>query len=180
VGVEQVDHGPEVAAFLHVDLEEIAKVVERGTGAPEMALLLHGGRLGVALGDDEATEGAAVLARHLLPRGLPLVVAEVDLPSRLGLGEEDAPAVLGHAHVVELGPALGVYAHRGTEIDLLGLEAGRPHVLPPVEELGLPVLERALEPPVLVQGDIVGNPLRVVDASHHTLLRSNSLRWPVP
>src|SRR4030095_5512088 len=97
MGVEQVDHGPEVAAFLHVDLEEIAGVVEEVTGAPEMAVLRDGGGPGVPLGDDEATEGAAVLARHLLPRGLPLVVAEVDLPSRLGLGEEGGPPVLGHA-----------------------------------------------------------------------------------
>ena len=70
VGVEQVDHRPEVAALLHVDLEEVAEVVERRAGAAEMALLLDRRGLGVALGDDEATEGAAVLARHLLPRGL--------------------------------------------------------------------------------------------------------------
>ena len=33
VGVEQVHHGPEVPPLLHVDLEEVAQVVERRAGA---------------------------------------------------------------------------------------------------------------------------------------------------
>ncbi len=32
IGVQQVDHGPQVPAFLAVDLEEVAQVVERGRG----------------------------------------------------------------------------------------------------------------------------------------------------
>ena len=56
VGVEQVDHGPEVPALLDVDLEEVAQVVERRARAAEVALLLDGRGLGVALGDDEAAE----------------------------------------------------------------------------------------------------------------------------
>ena len=32
VGVEQVDHGPQMAALLDVDLEQVAQVVEGGTG----------------------------------------------------------------------------------------------------------------------------------------------------
>jgi len=48
VSVEQVDHRPEVAAFLDVDLEEIAQVVQRRAGVAEQALLLDGRRLGVS------------------------------------------------------------------------------------------------------------------------------------
>jgi hypothetical protein len=72
VRVQQVDHRPQVAALLHVDLEEVAEVVQAGAGLAEQALLLDAGRLGVALGDDQAAERVAVLAGHLLPHGLPM------------------------------------------------------------------------------------------------------------
>jgi hypothetical protein len=121
-----------------------------------------------------------MLAGHVLPRGLALVVTEVDPPVGLGLGEEDAPAVLRHLEVAELGPALGVDAGRGAEIHVLGLEAVGPHVLPPRQELRLPVLERALQAAVRREVDVVGDLRDVVDAGHHTLLRSKSLRCPVP
>ena len=65
--LQDVDHRPEVAAFLDVDLEHVAHVVERGRGLAEMALLLDRRRLGVALDDDQAAEHGAVFARHLLP-----------------------------------------------------------------------------------------------------------------
>src|SRR5437879_2227532 len=148
--------------------------------AAQVPLLLDRRGLRVALGDDEAAEGAAILARHLLPGGLALVIAEVDLATGLRLGQEDPPAVLGHPHIVELRPALGVHAHGRAEVGLLGLEAERSHVLPPLEKLRLPVLEGPLEPPVLVQANVVGTERRIIDAGHQTLLRSNSLRWPVP
>src|SRR5882724_4833565 len=180
VRVEEVHHGLEVATFLHVDLEEVAEVIQRRARAAEVLLLLHRGGLGVALGHDEPAQDAAVLAGHLLPGRAALVIAEVHRALGLGLGEEDTPAIVRHANVVEIRPALRVHAHRGPEVDVLGLEAERPHVLPPLEELGLPVLERALEPPVLGEVDVVGNPLRVVDAGHQTLLRSNAARSPVP
>ena len=45
----------------------------------EVALLLDRGRLGVALRDDDPAQVGAVLAGHVLPGGLALVVAEVDL-----------------------------------------------------------------------------------------------------
>src|SRR5713101_6959322 len=122
VGVEDVHHRPQVAALLDIDLEEIAQVVERRAGPAQVPLLLHRGGLGVALGHDQPSERPPVLAGDLLPGGLALVIAEVDLTARLRLGEEDAPAVLGHPGVVELGPALGVHAGRGAQVDLLGLE----------------------------------------------------------
>ena len=54
--LQQVHHRPEVTAFLDVDLEQVAHVVERGRGLAEMALLLDRGRLGVALDHDEAAQ----------------------------------------------------------------------------------------------------------------------------
>src|SRR5262249_9937941 len=65
--VEQVDHRPQVPAFLDVDLEQVAHVVKRGRGLAEMALLLDGGRLGVALDHDQPAQHGAVLPGHLLP-----------------------------------------------------------------------------------------------------------------
>src|SRR5207245_100034 len=132
------------------------------------------------LRDDEPPQHAAVLTRDVLPDRLALVVAEGNDARGLGLGEEDPPAVLGHADVAELRPALRIHAHRGAQIDLRRLEPVRAHVLPPRDELRLPLLEGALQAAILAEADVVRDPLRVVDRRHHTLLRSNSLRWPVP
>ena len=74
VGVQQVDHRPEVPALLDVDLEQVAQVVEARRGGAEVALLLDRGRLGVALDDDQPLQVGAVLARHLLPGRLALVL----------------------------------------------------------------------------------------------------------
>src|SRR5581483_11386971 len=180
VGVEQVHHRPEVPALLDVDLEEVAEVVERRAGPPEVALLLDRGRLGVALGHDEAAQRPPVLAGHLRPRGLAAVAPEADGAARLGLGQEDAPPVLRHAHVAEMGPPGGVDAHRGPELHVPGLEALRPHVGPPPEEAGLPLLEGAQEAAVAGEVDVVRDAVLVVDGRHHALLRSNSGRRPVP
>ena len=79
VGVQQVDHRPQVPALLHVDLEQVAQVVEARGGLPEPALLLHRCRLGVALDDDQPLQVGPVLAGHLLPHRLALVLAERDL-----------------------------------------------------------------------------------------------------
>jgi len=54
VGLQQVHHRPQMAAFLDVHLEDVAQIVERRAGAPEMTLLLDGRRLRVALRDDQA------------------------------------------------------------------------------------------------------------------------------
>jgi len=69
-----------VTAFLDVDLEEVAQVVERRRGLAQKALLLDACGLGVALRDDQAAQGRAQLARHVLPGRLALVVAIGDLP----------------------------------------------------------------------------------------------------
>ena len=152
VGVQQVHHRPEVAAFLHVDLEQVAHVVERRRGVREQALLLDGRGLGVRLRDDQSTQPVAVLAGHLLPGGLTEVVTEADLAVVLVRGQEDAPAVVGHLHVVEVRPAVAVHADRGPQVHLVRVEVGRPGVLPPLDVVRLPALEGALQ--ALVGGEV--------------------------
>ena len=53
VGVQQVDHRPQVPALLDVDLEQVAQVVQARRGGAQVALLLDRGRLGVALDHDQ-------------------------------------------------------------------------------------------------------------------------------
>ena len=84
VPMQQVHHRPQVASFLDVHLEQVAKVVHRWRRAPEMTLLLHRRRLGVALRDDDPSQVRAMLARHLLPRPFALVLAEVHLSRGIG------------------------------------------------------------------------------------------------
>ena len=180
VRVQEVHHRPQVPAFLHVDLEDVAQIVERGTRAPEVPLLLDRGRLGIALGDDQPPQRAPILSGHLLPGRRALVLAERDAASGLRLGQEDAPAILRHLHPVEVRPALRVDADGRAEVDVLGLEPVGAHLLPPVEIARLPFLERAEQAAVLGEADIVRDALGIVDARHHTLLGSNSARCPVP
>jgi hypothetical protein len=155
-----------VAAFLDVDLEEIPQVVERRAGVPEQALLLDRGGLGIALRDDEAAQRRAVLARYLLPYRLPHLVAEADRAVRLRVGKEDAPAVVGHLHRAVVRPALRVDRGRGAQVHLRRLEVARPHLAPPLQEMRLPVLERALQRAVADQVDVVGDLVGIVDRAH--------------
>ena len=115
--LQQIDHGPEVAPLLHIDLEQIAHVVERGRGLAEIALLLDRGRLGVALDHHQAAQHGAVFARHFLPGVLALVQAEGNLAAFHLRRQQHAPAVVRHAHVVELGPTFRIDADRGAQID---------------------------------------------------------------
>jgi hypothetical protein len=172
--VQQVHHGPQVAAFFHVDLEQVAQVVLAGRGQAQVALLLHRCRLGVALRDDDAAQVGAVFARHVLPGGFALVVTEVDLAVLLGGVQEDAPAVVGHLHVAELRPALRVHADGGAQVDVEVLRAVRAHVVPPLQVVGLPLLQRALQRAVFAQVDVVGDLVAVVDGGHGGLLQGFS------
>ena len=67
-----------MAALLDVDLEQVAQVVEARRREAQAALLLDGGRLGVALDDDQALQVGAVLAGDLLPRPFALVLRIVE------------------------------------------------------------------------------------------------------
>jgi hypothetical protein len=173
--LQQVDHRPEVAALLDIDLEQVAHVVERRRRLAEVALLLDRGRLGVALDDDEPAQHGAVLARHLLPGRLAEMLAEIDLAAFLLRRQEDAPAVFGHAHVIELRPAFRIDRDRGAQIDERLLEAFRPHVVPPVEIARMPALERFEHLPVGGEVDVVRDLGGVVDvqAVHFAFLSSS-------
>ena len=68
--LQQIDHGPEMAAFLDIDLKQVAHVIERGRGLAEIALLFDRRRLGVTLHHDKAAQHGAILAWYFLPRFL--------------------------------------------------------------------------------------------------------------
>jgi hypothetical protein len=104
----------------------------------------------------------AVLARDLLPHGLAHLVAEADGAVGHRVREEDPPAVLGHLHVVEVRPARLVDADRRAQEDVVLLEALRAHVPPPLDEVGLPLLQGPLELLVRREVDVVRD-ARVVD-----------------
>ncbi len=164
--VQQIDHRPQVAAFFDVDLVQVAQVVLARRGQPQVALLFHRGRLGVALRDDDAAQVGAVLAGHLAPRRLALVVTEVDRAIGIARVQEDAPAIVLHLHVAELRPALRIDADRGAQVDLVIGRALGADIAPPIEEIGLPLLQRALQGAVVGEVDVVGDLLCVVDAAH--------------
>ena len=157
VRVQQVDHRPQVTAFFHVHLEQIAEVVQRRCRATERTLLLDARRLGITLRDDEAAEAVAELARNFIPHRLALEIAKaVDAAFDLRL-EEDAPAILRHLHVIEVGPAIGLDRDGGAQVDVLRHPALGTHLLPPVDELRLPRFERALEALVAREIDVIRN-----------------------
>ena len=143
-----------------------------------MALLLDRRGLGVALCDDEPPQVRAILARHLLPRRLALVFAEIHLALGLGRRQENPPSIILHLHVIEVRPALRLHADRRAQVDIGAGRSLRPHVAPPVEKSGLPLLERALERLVACEIHVVGDFLAVVDA--HTRSQLNFALLPVP
>jgi len=77
--VQQIDHGPEVAALFNVDLEEVAQVVLTGRSQAQMALLLDTRWFGIALGHDDTAEVGPVFAGDVLPDLFTEVIAEMDL-----------------------------------------------------------------------------------------------------
>ncbi len=94
--LQEIDHRPEMAAFLDIDLEQIAQVVERGRGLAEMALLFDRGRLGVALDHDQAAQRGAVFARDFLPGRLAKILAERNDAVLFLRRQQNAPAIFRH------------------------------------------------------------------------------------
>ena len=170
VFVEQVHHGPEMAAFLHVHLEEISQVVQAGRRVAERSLLLHAGGLGVPLGDDDAPQGVAKFARDLIPHRLSFEITEGDLLIRSGGNHENPPAILGHPHIVEMGPPARFHGDCRPQVCRVLLKAFGAHFHPPLLEVGLPRFERALEPPVLAEIYIVRNLLTLIGHKKLSLL----------
>ena len=163
MGVQQINHGPQMAAFLDVHLEQVAQIVERRAGPAEVALLFDRSGFGIALGDDQAAQFGAVLARHLVPHRLALVLAEGDLPVLFGRGEKDTPAIFRHPQMAVMGPTLGVDADGGAQVDLEVAGLDRTHIVPPLQIGRLPAFQRPQQAPVVGQADIVGNSLVIVD-----------------
>ena len=175
VSVQQVHHRPQVPPLFHVHLEQVPQVIQARRGGAQVALLLDRGRFGVALDHDQPLQLRTVLPRHLGPHRLALVLAESDPPARVPLGQEDAPAVFGHRHVPELRPPFASDVDRGPQVDVLGRQR-RAHRLPPGQEVRLPGLQGPLQPPVLVQADVVRDLLGVIGGTAHVRLASGRRR----
>src|SRR6476619_1805507 len=107
-----------------------------------------------------------MFAGDLLPHRLADVIAERDPPVSLRLGQEDAPPILRHLHVVEVRPALLSDRNRGTQIHRVVLERDGSEFLPPLDELRLPRLERTLQTSVTGKIDVVGDLGVDVDDTH--------------
>ena len=168
--LQQVHHGPQVPAFLDIDLKDVAHVVERRRGLAEMTLLLDRRRFGVALDDDEAAQHGAIFAGNILPSRLAVMAAERNLAVVFLGREQDAPAVVGHLHVVELRPALRIDRDGGAQIDLGVLETLRAHVPPPVDVAGVPAFQRAQHLAIFGEIDVVrdlGGVVDVIDSWLH-------------
>ena len=150
-----------------VDLEKVAQIVERRAALSQHALLLDRGRLGVSLGHDQAPQRVAVLARNVLPDRLPQQVPEADLAIRDRVGQDDPPAKLRHVNEVVVRPAVGGHRDRGPQIDVPGLKSLGPHVHPPGEEVGLPLLQRPLQLLVLGEVNVMLGIFSSVDGGRH-------------
>ena len=161
--LQQVDHRPEMAAFLDIDLEQVAQVVERGRGLAEMALLFDRSGLGVALDHDQAAQHGAMFARHFLPGRLAIMLAERNDAVLLLRSKQYAPAVVRHPDIVELGPAARIDRIGGAQVNQRLLETFRPHVAPPVHVTGVPAFQRLEHLPILAEIHVVGNLGRVID-----------------
>ena len=164
-----------MTTFFYVDLEQVAQVVERRRGVAKQTLLLDRSRLGVALRDDQPAEGRAIFARHFLPHVLPHVVAKAYLATRLLVGHEDTPSIVGHWRVAITGPTRRINANGSAQIDVVGLEIARTHFVPPVHERGLPVLQRTLQLTVLTQLDVVGDQGLKINSAH--ACRSKKIKY---
>ena len=82
-----------------------------------MTLLFDGCGLGVTLRHDDTAQVSAVFTRNVGPGFFALVVAKRDGAVVAARVQEDAPAVITHFDVAELGPTLGINANRGTQIN---------------------------------------------------------------
>src|SRR5208282_3709833 len=118
---------------------------ERWSGVAEHALLLNRRGFGVALGDDQAAQYGAILAGNLLPDLLAVEVAEADLALGIAVRQENAPAIIRHAHEAVGRPTFRVHRSRSAEIDVGDLEVARAQFLPPVQKFRLPVFQGALQ-----------------------------------
>ena len=170
VFVQQKHHGPQVAAFFHIDLEQVAHVVHARRGERQVPLLLDGSWFGVALRDDDAAQVGAVFTGHVVPGFFALVVAKMDGTVGHARVHENAPAVVAHLGIAKLRPALWVHADGRAQVHVVASRSNRAHVVPPVDEVGLPAFQRALQGAVFGEVDVVGDFFAVIDGAHGVLL----------
>src|SRR5580704_2814570 len=172
--MQEIDHGPQVASFFHVDLKNISQVVEGRAGQAQCLLLFDRGRFGISLRDNNAAQDRTILTGYVLPCGLTLVATKIDLARFITRLQEDAPAILRHSNVTELRPAVGCYAGGGAQIDFIIAGFIGAHVRPPAEESGLPVFQGALQNAVASEVDVVRNFLGVIGHRKSTSLGSRA------
>ncbi len=115
------------------------------------------------LDHDQPPQHRAVLARHLLPSRLAVMLAERYDAAFFLRRQQNAPAIIRHLDVVELRPAARVDRIRRAQVHQRLLEALRPHVVPPVDVAGMPPLERLQHLAIGAEIDVVGDLGRVVD-----------------
>ena len=113
-----------------------------------MTLLLDRCRLGIALGDNNATQIRAMLAGHILPGSFTFVLAKMHLALLILRRKENTPTIIRHLHMTELCPAFWCRVDSGTQIHVKTMRAIRAHVIPPLQIVRLPVLKRTLQGPV--------------------------------
>src|SRR5882724_11316541 len=128
-----------------------------------MTLLLDRCGLGIALSHDQPAENSSMLAGNFLPYWLALVFTERNPAIGFGIRQKDAPSVVGHLYVSKCRPALCVGRGRGAQINIATLETFRPHLAPPIEEAGLPGLQRSLQPAIVGETHVVGNSFGIID-----------------
>ena len=161
-----------MAAFLYIDLEQIAHVIKRWRGQAKKALLLDRARLGVTLDHDKATQHRPVFAWHFLPRQLAGMLTTRNTAVFDLRREKDTPSVFRHFHIIKLGPTACLNPYGGTKIDLGILKLLRDKLRPPVDIAGMPLFKRLQDAAVRGQVDVVWN-FRVIANIHHILHHSH-------
>ena len=83
------------------------------------------------------------------------MIPEVDLAIVIAGNQENSPAVLRHADISKVRPAVLVDADRGAQIDLQIGAVDWTGVVPPAQERRLPALQRTLQCAVAGEFDVV-------------------------
>ena len=123
-----------------------------GLGAQRTDFAVGVSRAAVALCDvsiersgttSPAAQFGTVLTRHVGPHRFTLVLAEGDFAALFRWRQKNAPTVFRHPHMTVMGPALGIDADGGAQIDLEVAGLDRPQIVPPLQISRLPAFERA-------------------------------------
>ncbi len=131
-----------------------------------MTLLLNRSRFGVALRHNNAAQVGTMLAGRVLPGSFTQVFTKVNFAFAVLRREENAPAILGHLHIIEMSPATGIHANRRAQVDIEVMRPFWPHVLPPLQIVWLPMLQRTLQCAVSGQIDVVWDFLGIINTGH--------------